>query len=119
MLRASSRTVVVTALTLAFLTLRLEGHAILLSTMPAPNEIVYGTTVHLRLRFSSRIDIKRSRLTLFPPGGPERVLPAEEVTPGTLKSDLAELLPGRYLLRWQVLAEDGHITRGELTFRTQ
>jgi methionine-rich copper-binding protein CopC len=26
------------------------------------------------------------------------------------------LLPGEYRLRWQVLASDGHITRGEISF---
>jgi methionine-rich copper-binding protein CopC len=26
------------------------------------------------------------------------------------------LLPGEYRLRWQVLASDGHITRGEIPF---
>jgi methionine-rich copper-binding protein CopC len=107
------------ALIFIFLVLRLEGHAILLSAAPASNEIVYGATVHIRLRFSSRIDVKRSRLILFLPGGSERVLTAEEAQPGTLKSDVTQLAPGRYLLRWQVLAEDGHITRGEVPFRAQ
>ena len=118
MMSASSRAMVLTALTLVFLT-RLEGHAILLSTTPASNEIVHGPTVHIQLKFSSRIDVKRSRLILLLPGGTERVLSAEEAVPGTLKSDVTQLAAGPYLLRWQVLAEDGHITRGELTFRTQ
>jgi len=119
MISASSRGLVFATLTFAFLVQRLEGHAILLSAAPASNEIVHGATVHIQLRFSSRIDVKRSRLILFLPGGAERVLIAEEASPGTLKSDVAQLAPGRSLLRWQVLAEDGHITRGELPFRTQ
>jgi hypothetical protein len=28
----------------------------------------------------------------------------------------ATLTPGPYVLRWQVLAIDGHITRGDVTF---
>src|SRR6185436_17335200 len=116
MIGASSRSMALAVLMFAFLILRLEGHAILLSAAPASDEIVHGSTVHIQLRFSSRIDVKRSRLILFLPGGAERLLTAEEASPGTLKSDVAQLEPGRYLLRWQVLAEDGHITRGELPF---
>jgi methionine-rich copper-binding protein CopC len=36
----------------------------------------------------------------------------------TLQTDVAPLMPGRYILQWQVWL-DGHITRGELPFRTQ
>jgi hypothetical protein len=53
------------------------------------------------------------------PGGGERVLVVDQPSPDTVRSDVAQLMPGQYLLRWQVLAEDGHITRGELPFRTQ
>ena len=28
----------------------------------------------------------------------------------------AELVPGSYVLHWQVLAVDGHITRGDVPF---
>jgi copper resistance protein C len=118
------RNIVSTALALAALTFtypvpRLDGHAILLSTAPAFNETVHGTTVQVRLRFNSRIDLKRSRLTLRLPGGGERVLTADQPSPDAVRCDVAELAPGSYILRWQVLAEDGHITRGELPFRTQ
>ena len=107
------------ALSFAFPGLRLDAHAILLSAAPTFNETVHGTTVQVRLRFNSRIDGKRSRLVLLSPGGGERVLAADQPSPDTVRSDVSELLPGSYTLRWQVLAEDGHITRGELPFRTQ
>jgi methionine-rich copper-binding protein CopC len=107
--------------TLAFVhpVLHLEAHAILRSAVPASNEIVHGPTVHVRLQFSSRIDVKRSRLILLLPGGGERVLIVDQPSPDTVRSEVAQLVPGRYLLRWQVLAEDGHITRGELPFSAQ
>jgi methionine-rich copper-binding protein CopC len=114
-----SRAKLLTALTLCFTLLRLDGHAILRSTVPESNEVVDGATVHVRLQFSSRIDVKRSRLILLLPGGSERVLVVDQPSPDTVRSEVAQLVPGQYLLRWQVLAEDGHITRGELPFRTQ
>jgi methionine-rich copper-binding protein CopC len=114
-----SRAALLVALTFCLTLLRLDGHAILRSTVPASNEIVHGATVHVRLQFSSRIDVKRSRLILLLPSGSERVLVVDQPSPDTVRSEVAQLVPGRYLLRWQVLAEDGHITRGELPFGTQ
>lgn len=114
-----SRAIALAALTFACPVLHIDAHAILRSAMPASNEIVHGATVHVQLQFSSRIDVKRSRLMLLLPGGGERVLSVDQPSPDTVRSDVTQLVPGRYLLRWQVLAEDGHITRGELPFRTQ
>jgi len=114
-----SRAALLVAVTFCLTLLRLDGHAILRSTVPASNEIVHGATVHVRLQFSSRIDVKRSRLILLLPSGSERVLVVDQPSPDTVRSEVAQLVPGRYLLRWQVLAEDGHITRGELPFGTQ
>lgn len=119
MIGAFSRSMVFSAMTFALLVPRLEGHAILLSAAPASNEIVNGAAVHIRLQFSSRIDVKRSRLILLLPSGGEQVLVADQPSPDIVRSEVAELAPGAYILRWQVLAEDGHITRGELPFRTQ
>ena len=116
---ASTRVMALAALVFAYPLLRLDGHAILRSSVPASNEIVHGRTVHVRLQFSSRIDGKRSRLILSVPGGGERDLKVDQSSPDSVTSDVAPLAPGQYVLLWQVLAADGHITRGELPFRTQ
>jgi hypothetical protein len=34
-----------------------------------------------------------------------------------LASQAQGLIPGEYRIRWQVLASDGHITRGEIPFK--
>jgi len=94
----------------------LKAHAILLSATPAPNDTVHGKAVQVQLRFNARIDAKRSRLTLVLPGGELRPLAADQPMPDTLTSALSQLTPGSYILRWQVLAEDGHISRGEVPF---
>jgi len=114
-----SRATALAALTFLYPVLHLDAHAILRSAAPASNEIVHDATVHVRLQFSSRIDAKRSRLILLLPGGGELVLVVDQPSPDTVRSDVTPLVPGPYLLRWQVLAEDGHITRGELPFRKQ
>jgi len=98
---------------------RLDGHAILLSTVPALNETIHGGAVHVQLRFNARIDAKRSRIILVLPDGKDRLLATDQPSPGLLTSEVSGLLPGSYILQWQVLAEDGHMTRGQLPFREQ
>jgi methionine-rich copper-binding protein CopC len=93
-----------------------SAHAILLDSQPAAGATVKPGKVALVLRYNSRIDAARSAITLTGPDGkarPLRVAPGP--TPATLAAE-AELAAGAYLLRWQVLAIDGHITRGELRF---
>ena len=41
---------------------------------------------------------------------------AKQASPETLSTQAAGLKPGEYSIRWQVLASDGHITRGVVPF---
>jgi len=99
--------------------LPVSAHAILLSATPESESTVSGPEVRVRLQFNSRIDGKRSRLSLVLPEAPERLLATSQPTAAIVASDIKNLPPGTYVLRWQVLAEDGHITRGELPFRVK
>ena len=93
------------------------AHAILLESNPALKSSVTGPDVPIRLRFNVRIDALRSRLTLIHPDGSTQTLEISKQTPvDTLSSEAAGLAVGTYRLRWQVLASDGHITRGEIPF---
>jgi methionine-rich copper-binding protein CopC len=94
-----------------------NAHAILLESTPSLHGSVAGPDVSLKLRFNVRIDASRSRLTLIGPDGLSRSLDtAKQSSPDTLSSEVKSLPPGSYRLRWQVLASDGHITRGEIPF---
>ncbi len=72
------------------------------------------------LHFNSRIDRARSRLTLQggdkAGGSAPSVLPVPDVGHPDVMTTSADLAAGAYTLRWQVLAVDGHITRGEVPF---
>ncbi len=93
------------------------AHAVLLESRPALQGAVSGPDVPLMLRFNVRIDAARSRLTLLLPDGSAKTLEIDKPTPPDTISSLATgLQPGVYRLRWQVLATDGHITRGEVPF---
>ena len=79
-----------------------------------------GPDVPIKIRFNSRIDPKRSRLMLLASDGKQTALGIAEASSGeSLISEAKGLKSGAYVLRWQVLAIDGHITRGEVPFRVQ
>jgi methionine-rich copper-binding protein CopC len=93
------------------------AHAVLLQSNPVMNSAVSGPDVPVKLRFNVRIDALRSRLTLIRPDGSAQPLEISKQTPAdTLSAEATGLAAGAYRLRWQVLASDGHITRGEIPF---
>jgi methionine-rich copper-binding protein CopC len=96
------------------------GHAIVLSTTPDLHQTIHGSDVPIKIRFNSRIDAKRSRLTLLASDGKQTALRIGDASSGeSLISEAKGLKSGTYVIRWQVLAVDGHITRGEVQFRVQ
>ena len=96
------------------------SHAIVLSVTPAQSQEVSGPDVSITLRFNSRIDAKRSRLTLVMSDHTQTPLDlSEAASKDSLVSKAKGLKTGSYLLRWQVLATDGHITRGEAPFHVK
>ena len=95
-----------------------DAHAIVIQSTPAADAVVTGPDVTVELRFNSRIDHPRSRLTLYLPDGGGRPLSQIPGTaPDVIDAKAVGLAPGAYRLRWQVLAIDGHITRGDISFR--
>ena len=93
------------------------AHAVLLESNPPVKSAVAGPDVPIKLRFNVRIDAMRSRLTLIRPDGSTQALEiSKQSSADTLASQATGLAAGAYRLRWQVLASDGHITRGEIPF---
>ena len=93
------------------------AHAILLSSTPAAKSVVSGPDLTVSLKYNSRIDAKRSRVILVSPSGTEQTLViAAPSSPDVLEAPAKGLQGGAYILRWQVLAVDGHVTRGEVPF---
>lgn len=94
------------------------AHAILVESTPSINSTVAGPSFPVKLRFNVRIDATRSRLTLVKPDATTQTLAiAKDAPADTLASQAQSLNPGEYRIRWQVLASDGHITRGEIPFQ--
>ena len=95
------------------------AHAILVEALPAANSTVAGPSIPIKLRFNVRIDAKRSRLELVGPEKTPTLLSATQPSPDMLQAVAGGLKAGAYSLRWQVLAADGHITRGEIPFNVK
>ena len=112
----SRRIVLVAALTLALFPNPGEAHAILEASDPPPGAKTAAGSIAMKLRFNSRIDRARSRLTLTNPGGTKTTPPIDPDGPPDILTTTLTLTPGAYVLRWQVLAVDGHITRGDVPF---
>ena len=92
------------------------AHAVLVASMPAANSTMRGPGVAIDLKFNSRVDGTRSRLILVMPNGASQGLTLlKQDAPEELKAR-AELGPGSYTIRWQAVAADGHISRGEIPF---
>jgi methionine-rich copper-binding protein CopC len=93
-----------------------QAHAVLVDSQPAAAATVPAGMVALRLRYNSRIDRARSRISLLHAGAADTVLLIGDDDPPDVLTTRVVLKAGAYTLRWQVLAIDGHITRGDLLF---
>jgi methionine-rich copper-binding protein CopC len=93
------------------------AHAILMESKPKLNSTVKGPDFAITLRYNVRIDGGRSRVRLVAPDGTVSTLKlADQAGLDTLQTHVTGLQPGAYKLQWQVLASDGHMSRGEIPF---
>jgi methionine-rich copper-binding protein CopC len=96
------------ALSLILLAGAARAHAILVFFKIDGQDVV--------LQYNDRIDVNRSRLTLMTPDSSAVVKKLEGAAgnePAQLKAHIEGVPPGSYVLRWEVLSVDGHISRGD------
>ncbi len=96
------------------------AHAVLLASTPTAHAKVKGPKLAIQLKFNSRIDGAHSRLYLVDGSGKVQALTlSPQDAPDTLAAESVKVSAGGYTIRWQALASDGHITRGEIPFVVQ
>lgn len=100
----------------SFAAVRAEAHAILETSTPPINGTIKAGASDAELRYNSRIDRARSRLLLIRQDRSQAVMPISPDGPPDVIRCHLNLPAGHYTLRWQVLATDGHITRGDVSF---
>jgi methionine-rich copper-binding protein CopC len=94
-----------------------QAHAVLVRSVPPPDGSMAAGHATITLVYNSRVDRARSRVSLEHGQAPEVLVisQADDQRADTLTAP-ADLKPGDYVLHWQVLAIDGHITRGDVRF---
>jgi methionine-rich copper-binding protein CopC len=93
------------------------AHAVIIDSAPAVGAVISAGDVDVTLHYNSRIDHQRSRLTLISGEGTSQLLAiSPDSAPDIVAAKIPNLAPGQYRLRWQVLAIDGHLTRGDIPF---
>ncbi|MFH0350929.1 MAG: copper resistance protein CopC [Chromatiales bacterium] len=93
------------------------AHAILIDSTVRQDARLTEAPKNIRLRWNSRIEHDLSRYTLERNGGREVTsLRAEPRGPDRIVVHMPALAPGTFVLRYRVLAADGHITEGVLRF---
>lgn len=93
------------------------AHAILVRSTPADGFVVHRRNVELVLDYNSRIEAKRCTLRMRNANGQSVPLRMEAGKgPAELRAMAGGLENGKYTIHWQVLASDGHITRGDISF---
>jgi hypothetical protein len=101
------------------------AHAIVLESSPVHDARLEAAPDRVVLRFNGRIERELSRATIESVGraGNSRPIPltisagdAAATAPERLVIPLQPLAPGTYVLRYRVLAADGHLTEGALRF---
>jgi methionine-rich copper-binding protein CopC len=92
------------------------AHAILIDSNPVPQSHLPAGHLSVSLRYNSRIDAGRSKLTLVRPDHTSTRLTQTDSGKPQILSAALDLTPGDYVIKWQVLATDGHITRGDVPF---
>jgi copper resistance protein C len=114
-LRAGLMTAI--AVTLVLIPGIASAHAVLVQSSPVANATLQGPDVAITMKFNSRVDATRSTLRLSTPDGQSKTLAVDPgAAPDTLTAKAGGLSPGKYAIQWQVLAVDGHITRGQILF---
>ena len=95
------------------------AHAIILESEPAAGAKLVEPPARIYLRFNSKLEKRLSQVTLTTADG--RPVPVAVKADGSERPDrivvpLGKLGPGDYVIRYKVLAADGHITEGALRF---
>jgi len=95
-----------------------SARAILVDSTLREAAEVCERTFAVELSFNTRIDQRRSKLTLEDPAHHNTpvVIEDDSMLPSKLLARISDLKPGSHKLHWEVLAADGHTTRGMISF---
>ncbi len=93
------------------------GHGVLIESFPSHGAILQDPPSIISLRFNAALEASITRITLV---DLKRQSQALHVTDGSTLEQVVvsvpPLVPGVYNVNYQVLATDGHVTKGSIRF---
>jgi methionine-rich copper-binding protein CopC len=95
----------------------LSAHAYPAAVSPSDGTTVTEAPREIRMRFTEGVELEFSRIEVKNAAG-ERVTQGKlrKIADDSLAIDLRPLVSGSYVIEWQVLSVDTHITEGQLRF---
>jgi methionine-rich copper-binding protein CopC len=99
------------------------AHAKLVAARPAEGQTATPPPSELKLKFSEAVEVKFAQVTVIGPDskavktGALALDPSDETT--LIVPLAAPLADGRYMVSWQVVAADGHKTKGSYRFEVK
>lgn len=113
------RRVILFSLLVAFLSIGIAAaHAHLKQTVPADGSVLRASPPQLTLTFSE--PARLTALWVEPQGGArQKVAPLPETAAAEVTVALPPLKPGKYVIAWRVISDDGHVVPGQLHFTLQ
>lgn len=104
------------ALCLQALAPRALAHAVLVDSTPPDGAVLTTVPAELRVRFSEPVRPFGTGMAGVDPAGRPVALGAVQVAGDELVAAFPASEPGTYVVRWRIVAEDTHPTRGQFTF---
>jgi copper transport protein len=92
------------------------AHALLLASDPADGSVLATAPTHLTLTFNQGIEPVGAGVVVTAPSGRPASRGGARASGRVLTVDVQATEQGTYLARWQVVAEDTHPSRGQLSF---
>lgn len=93
------------------------GHGVLIDSTPSHGAILEKSPSIVSLRFNAALELSITHLTLVDPKKQTQDLKMTDAsTIERIVATVPPLAPGVYLVKYKVLATDGHITEGSIRF---
>jgi methionine-rich copper-binding protein CopC len=94
-----------------------EAHAYPAEVAPPDGATITAAPREVRIRFTEGVELEFSRIEVKSASG-EKLAKGKlrKVADDTLSIDLKPLISGSYIIEWQVLSVDTHVTEGVLRF---